>query len=697
MVKTFRLPEFGYEVEIGKVARQADGAAWFKHGGTVLLSTVVSAPSKEFPGFLPLTIDYREQFSAAGKIPGGYYKREGKATDKEVLTARLIDRSVRPLFPASYFEQLQIMATVYSVDKEHAPSVTALIASSIALCVSKIPFLGPVGAVEMIRLNGQWSANPVYADSLKAEVRFVIAGTQQGICMVEGNAAELSEDELVDVLFMAHDKIKTLVAWQLEIQQACGVAKEHDDQKYRWNYWLDLVNNYLTEDVVRSVYVADKVERNTQLDTIRNNFLEKYKAEVETTQSIPAVIEYILDDLIQEKISELIVRLGKRVDGRSFDEIRQIAIEVGLLPFTHGSSLFTRGRTQALVSVTLGGGDDEQRFETIMDAEDSVSGTFMLHYNFTPFSVGEVRPSRGPGRREVGHGYLAASAIRRMLPSKEEFPYTLRIVADILESDGSTSMATACGSTMALMQAGVPIKKMVGGVAMGLLMNKDGSIAVLSDISGFEDAFGLMDFKVVGTEDGITALQMDIKHKGGLERSIFKTALAQARQGRLHIINEMKKVMSQPNPTLSELVPKLITVKINTDKIGAIIGTGGKVIREIMAKTGTSIDVENDGLVKILGSTDSKLDMAINWVKTLAGQIESGTVYHGKIKRMADFGIFVELVPGLDGLVHVSNIPREQQRTFLRDFKIDDMVTVEVLEYDESTGRVRLRLIPNRS
>lgn len=691
MVKKFSLPEFGYEVEIGKFARQADGAAWFTQGGTVVLATAVSAPSKDFPGFLPLTVDYREQFSAAGKIPGGYFKREGKSTDKEVLTGRLIDRSMRPLFPAQYFNQLQIINTVFSVDKEHAPSVMSMIASSIALVVSKIPFLGPIGAVEMIRLDGKWIANPLFQDSLKADSRLIVAGTDEGICMVEGSASEISETEFVDVLFMAHEKIKTIVAWQKEIQKAVGVAKEEITDQYGWNEWQERIDSFLTSDVIKSVNLPDKVARNEQLDKIRDAFSELYKEQIADDAETKKVIDYVLDQTMQLKFTELIFERGKRIDDRAYDQVRPISVEVGLLPFTHGSALFTRGRTQALVTATLGGGDDEQKIETIMDSEPD--GTFMLHYNFPPFSVGEVRPMRGPGRREVGHGYLAASAIRKVLPANKDFPYTIRIVADMLESDGSTSMATVCGSTMALMQAGVPIKNMVSGVAMGLLKSTTGKFTVLTDISGFEDAFGLMDFKVAGTDNGITAIQMDIKYKGGLSRDIFEAALAQAKKGRLHILGEMRKCMTAPNTELSSLVPKLVTVKVPQDKIGAIIGTGGKVIKEIIAKTKTSIDIDETGLVKIFGGPDADLQMAINWVKTLGGQIDSGTIYTGKIKRLADFGLFVELVPGLDGLVHVSNIPRDKQRTFLRDYKVDDVVTVEVLEYDEATGRVRLRLI----
>lgn len=693
MGKIFTLPELGYEVTLGKFAGQADGSAWLRQGGTVVLATVVSESSTEFPGFFPLTIDYREQFAAAGKIPGGYYKREGKSSEKEILTSRLIDRSIRPLFPENYFNQVQILVTVYSVDKQHKPSSVALLASSIALATSKIPFLGPVGVVEVGRVNGQWVFDPLYAQSQESDVRLVIAGTTEGICMVEGECNQILEEEFVDVMFKAHDRIKQQVAWQEEIQKAWAVVKEPVADMYQWDTWKQKVEEFITEDRAKSIYLPDKVKRNEQLARLQDEFATEHTQLIAESNISSSLIKYVFDSVLNRKITELIIAFHKRVDGRAYDQIRPISIEVGLLPFTHGSALFTRGRTQALITVTLGGGQDEQRMEDIMES-DSPSKTFMLHYNFPPFSVGEVRPMRGPGRREIGHGNLAASSLKYVLPDKQEFPYTIRIVADMLESDGSTSMATVCGSIMGLMQAGVPIKKMVSGVAMGLLKSDDGTFAVLSDISGFEDAFGLMDFKVVGTDQGVTGIQMDIKYKGGLPRDVFEKALAQAKQGRLHILGEMRKVMDKPNPELSELVPKLITLQVDTNKIGAIIGTGGKTIREIIEKTkATSIDIDPDGLVKIFGGPEADLDLAVGWIRVLAGQIEINSVFDGIIRRIVDFGLFVELVPGQDGLVHVSNIPREKQRTFMRDYAVGDHVKVQVVDYDEESGRIRLRLI----
>ncbi len=693
MSKNFKLDSFGYEARIGDIARQADGAVWLQQGGTVVIATVVASPSREFPGFFPLTIDYREQLAAAGKIPGGYYKREGRLTDKEVLTSRLIDRPVRPLFPANYFDQVQIITTVYSVDDKHTPDNLALIASSLALTVSNIPFLGPIASVEVGRIDGKWIVNPLYADNKVSDVRLVVAGTHEGINMVEGSMGEISEDQLVDALFLAHEKIKEIVAWQVAIQKEIGKAKKEIKDQYNWQTWESRVDAFLTDDRVKKSYINDKGERNEYLDSLREQLLEEYKTDIAETQEPTSVVKYIFDAVLQNKVTELIFNLGKRIDGRSFDQVRQITSEVGLLPSTHGSALFTRGRTQALVTVTLGGGQDEQRIESLMGEDKEKS--FMLHYNFPPFSVGEVRFLRGPGRREIGHGYLAASALKEMLPNEQEFPYTIRVVADMLESDGSTSMATTCGSTLALMDAGVPLKKMVSGIAMGLLMSKSQKFQVLADISGFEDAFGMMDFKVTGTKDGITAVQMDIKYKGGLERSVFEQSLEQARKGRLHILGEMQKTLTEPRKELSPLVPKVITFTIDPDKIGAVIGSGGKTIREIIEKTKTQIDIESDGQVKIFASPEADADRAIRWVQVLAGQLKTGDIFNGIVRRLVDFGIFVELVPGLDGLVHISNIPREKQRTFLQHYKIGDEVRVEVLDHDKSTGRISLRLLDN--
>lgn len=686
----FYLEEFGYEVEIGKFATQASGAAWFKSGGTVILAAATSQPSKEFPGFLPLTVDYRELFSAVGKIPGGYLKREGKFSDKEVLTSRLIDRAIRPLFSAKCFDQIQVLATVYSVDKKHMPNALSLLATSIALVVSKIPFLAPVGVVEVGRVNGQWVFMPSYEQSLESDVILIIAGTQEGICMLEGSTNNITEDELLDIIFQAHEKIKKQVEWQREIQKAVGAEKVQAPDDFDWDRWENTVSDYLNFDRLKTVFKADKAERSEARKKLTQEFLEIHKEEIETYKLPLNKIDYTFGDIMKSKMTDLIFKEGKRIDGRDFEEVRKITVEVGLLPYTHGSALFQRGGTQALVTATLGSPQDAQKVEHLVG--EYSGNPFMLQYNFPSYSVGEVRPNRGPGRREIGHGFLAASALKYALPKTAEFPYTIRLVADMLASDGSTSMATVCGSTMALMNAGVPIKEMISGVAMGLLKSGD-KFQAITDITGFEDEFGWMDFKITGTHDAITAIQLDIKSKAGLPKEVFKEALRQAKDGRTHILHEMRKVMSAPNASLSPLVPKIATFKIDSDRIGAVIGTGGKKIREIIEKTKTNIDIENDGMVTIFGESPQNVDTAIHWVRVLAGQIEIGTIFTGKIKRIADFGLFVELVPGEDGLVHISAVPKEKQKNLSQEYKIDQEVTCEIMDYDPSTGRIRLRLV----
>jgi len=459
---------------------------------------------------------------------------------------------------------------------------------------------------------------------------------------------------------------------------------------FGWETWVERARQVVTRERVEALFIADKIERSKKQKELEALFQETYAAEIKESATSLAFLGIVFEQVTKDFVTELVFERNSRIDGRKFDQVRTISTEVGLLPCNHGSALFTRGHTQALVSVTLGGGQDQMRVEGLLGEK---SKTFMLHYNFPSFSVGEVRPSRGPGRREIGHGHLAASAIERVLPTQENFPYTIRIVADILESDGSSSMATVCGTNMALMNAGVPITKMVSGVAMGLLMHDNGDFRVLTDMSGVEDELGMMDFKVVGTEQGIVAIQMDIKYKSGLPRAIFERALEQARLGRLHILKEMQKVMSAPAEKLSELVPQIVSFKIPRDKIGAVIGSGGKVIREIISETETSIDIEDDGLVKIFGHPGPLLDRAVSLVKVLSGQLDIGTRYAGKVKRLADFGLFVELAPGQDGLVHISTVPRSQQDAFMQKHKEGDALQVEVLDYDKASGRIRLKIV----
>jgi len=501
----------------------------------------------------------------------------------------------------------------------------------------------------------------------------------------------MSEEECIDAFFLAHEVIKKQVQWQKHIAQDYGVEKAPIKETFDWSLWKQRVEASVTPERVKPLFNADKLVRAEVQRKLKESLLEECRAQSSDKDLPIALLEYLFDTVLADVVSELCFTLGCRVDTRPFEKVREVTAEVGVLPSVHGSSLFKRGRTQALVIVTLGGGQDAAKVDQLMG--ETVEKTFMLHYNFPPFSVGEVKPLRGPGRREIGHGYLAASAVEGMLPSQESFPYTIRIVADILESDGSSSMATVCGSIMALMDAGVPIKHMVSGVAMGLLRSEKGEFQVLTDIAGIEDAYGLMDFKVAGNSHGITAIQMDIKYKGGLERTTFEKALAAALRGRSHILSEMQKVMQQPRPTLSKLVPQVIAFKVSTDKIGAIIGTGGKVIREITEKTGTSIDIADDGLVKIFGQPGEKLDQAIAWVKALGGVIERGARYQGTVKRIAEFGLFVEVAPGLDGLVHISTIPRAEQQTFMKSIKPGTSLKVEVLDFDQASGKIRLMIV----
>ncbi len=688
MSKEFTFPKYGYRVDTGSYAQQADGAAWFQKGGTVVLATVVQESAEEFPGFLPLTVDYREQFSAAGRIPGGYFKREGKWTEKEVLTARLIDRTIRPLFPDRFFNQVQVYISLLSYDKENSPTSLAALATSIAISVSPIAFLGPIGAVEVLRINGKWHVDPVQNDRKDADVELVVAGTEDGICMVEGGANALSEADLVEALFVGHAVIKEQVAWQKEIISKLDVKKESFELKLDWEGWRKRAQDYLTPARVKSLCKSTKAERKEAMSLLREGFFAQYKAEIEVEGVSQTFVGYLFDAILKTKVTALVFEEQKRIDGRSFTQVRPITACVGLLPFAHGSSMFMRGGTQALTTATLGSGQDEPRTELLIEKENSKS--FILHYNFPPFSVGEVRPMRGPGRRDIGHGNLAATAISAVLPDKKDFPYTIRVVTDILGSDGSSSMATVCGSTLALMDCGVPISLMVSGVAMGLLKNESGTFQPLTDISGFEDEFGLMDFKVAGTVDGITAIQMDIKHKEGLPRLVFEQALAQSREGRLHILSKMQEVLKQPRAELSPLVPKIVSVMIDPDKIGAVIGSGGKVIREITTTTNTTIDVEPDGKINIFGGLEADVEKAIAWVKVVAGQIDVGAIFNGRVSRLADFGIFVDLVPGLAGLIHISAVPKNKQHDLSKDYPIGSEIRVKVLDYDAMTGRIRL-------
>jgi polyribonucleotide nucleotidyltransferase len=699
MIKTFKLPSLGYEVTIGKFANKADGSVWFRQKDTIILATAVMADTKSFPGFLPLSVDYREYFSASGKIPGGYLKREGRSSDHEVLTSRLIDRAIRPLFPDYFFNEVQVLATVYSVDKGAIPAPLSLLSTSIALMISRIPFMGPVGAVQVGRINGAWVFNPTKEQQVESDMLLLVAGTKEGICMVEGSAEGMSETEFVDALFSAHEIIKEQVAWQEEICKEVQ-APEHKftDAKFDWNDWYSKVRTYLTSERIDEVFKFGALKQSLK-DTIKklkeNFYADVVKSLIEPETESAQKLNYVLDSALHDAVSDEIIKRKQRVDGRDYVTIRDISTEVSLLPSVHGSSFFQRGQTQALVSVTLGSGKDAQRIDDLLELEP-LDISFMLHYNFPPFSVGEVKPLRGPSRRDIGHGHLASSAITRVLPAKKEFPYTIRVISDILESNGSSSMATVCGSTMALMDAGVPIKDMVAGIAMGLLHDSQtNKFQAITDITGFEDALGLMDFKVAGTRSGINAIQMDIKYKGGLARPVFEQALEQAKEARLSILDAMAKVLATPRTELSPLVPRMISIQIDPNKAGAVIGSGGKIIKEIIEKTGTTIDIEGSE-VNIFGGPEAKVDLAVAWVKILADQLEQGVVLKGTIARLSDFGLFIDIAPGKAGLLHISKIPRERQQDLDQYYKIGEIVDVRVTDIDRESGKIRLDFVNRR-
>jgi polyribonucleotide nucleotidyltransferase len=689
MNHNFSHPELGLEVVLGKYARQADGAAWLKAGNNVVLCTAVAAKEpKDFMGFFPLTVEYRQRTSAAGRIPGGFFKREGKLTDEEVLNSRLIDRPIRPLFPHDYFNEIQVISTVYSSDGEFPCNVLGILGSSIALTISDIPFLGPIGAVQIGKINGEWKFNLSYTNQELSEADIIVAGTAAGICMVEGNCNNATEAELVELLLKAHDIIKKQIDWQLALQKEIGKPKKAVKNAFDFNFWQDQVAKYVSEGDIEPLFGKSKEVRGEALDILQDKVLKNFASEISAGNISSSIILYLFDAQLKKLIPNVIGKRQARIDGRRLDEIRPIMCEVGVLPCAHGSAIFQRGETQALASVTLGSGQDAQKIESLHGGLQEKR--FMLHYNFLPFSTGEVKPMRSVGRREVGHGYLAETSFPAVLPDAKTFPYTIRSVVDILESNGSSSMATVCSTTLAFMDAGMPIKQMVSGIAMGLIFDDKGQYHILTDILGEEDALGLMDFKVTGTDDGIMAFQLDIKDKVGLSRELLGKALDQARTARLHILGEMRKVMTVPRSDLSPLAPRIFSLKISQDKIGAIIGPAGSIIKEIVAKTETQIEIEDDGTVMIFAKNAESAKMAEDWIRRLAKEVEVGVVYEGIIRRFTDFGIFVEVIPGKDGLVHISTIARHRQRTIEEDYRINDKLTVEVVAIDPSTGKVRL-------
>jgi len=664
-------------LETGLMAKQASGAVVARYGDTVVLSTAVASKvERENVDFLPLTVDYQEKAYAAGRIPGGFFKREGRQSEKEILSSRLIDRPIRPLFPDGYYYDTQIIASVLSIGDESSMDLMGMIASSAALAISDIPFRGPIGAVRVGFVDGKFIVNPGQKELESTLLNLVVAGTRDAIMMVEGGANELTEDQMLDALDTAHREIKKIVSFQNELVSKVGKPKR-SVKKVEINKELAKEVAALAMDQLRTaIVIPNKMERQKTLDVLLDEIKQKLKKEDDPTRS--RQISTIFLDIEKDEVRKIILEKNSRADGRKPDQIRPISSSVGLLPRTHGSALFTRGETQALVVTTLGTSEDEQRIDSL---EGEYFKTFMLHYNFPPFSVGETKPLRGPGRREVGHGALAERALKSMIPTKQEFPYTIRLVSDILESNGSSSMATVCGGTLALMDAGVPIKAPVAGIAMGLI--KEGEkVIILSDILGLEDHLGDMDFKVTGTSKGITALQMDMKIEG-ITIEIMRTALQQAKDGRLHILGKMLETIATPRNTLNPFAPRIITMQINPDKIKDVIGSGGKVIRSIVEQTGAKIDIEDDGTINIASSDEAAANKAKEIIRGIVQEAEVGKLYMGKVRKIMDFGAFVEIFPGTDGLLHISQISDKRIEKVTDELKEGDEVLVKVLDHEK--------------
>ncbi|HVO23102.1 MAG TPA: polyribonucleotide nucleotidyltransferase [Candidatus Margulisiibacteriota bacterium] len=669
-------------IEVGRMAKQADGAALVSYGETVVLVTVVAAKSaREGIDFFPLTCDYQERTFAAGKIPGGFFKREGRPSEKEILTSRLIDRPIRPLFPDGFACETQVIATVLSHDRENDPDMMSLTGASAALQVSDVPFHGPIAAVRMGRIGGQLVVNPPISQLEQSELNLVVAGSRDGIVMVEGGAKMLPEDVMLEALFSAHQALQKLLDLQDELQKAVGQPKRAVSPASFDQTLFARLESLLAPRVKAAFEVSGKHERAAAVHQAENDVV------AELANEFPdriGALRGMAEEVKSRVMRGAIVSEGRRVDGRGLKDIRPISCEVSVLPRTHGSALFTRGETQALAVATLGTSSDEQKIDALIGEHYK---KFMLHYNFPPFSVGEVKFLRSPGRREIGHGALAERAIQAVLPSEEEFPYTIRVVSEVLESNGSSSMATVCGGTLSLMDAGVPIKGPVAGIAMGLIKEGE-AVRILSDILGDEDHLGDMDFKVAGTADGITALQMDIKI-GRVDREIMRAALYQAREGRLHILKAMGAVMEKPRTDISAHAPRIVTLKIRPDKIRDVIGPGGKVIRGIIEETGVKIDVEDDGTVLIASSDGNSMQRAIDLIQGITAEAEVGKIYKGTVRKIVDFGAFVEILPGTDGLLHISQIGPGRVNKVTDVLKEGDVVMVKVLEVDKQ-GKIRL-------
>ena len=677
-------------IETGKLAKQAGGSVIVSYGETMVLVTACYAPTaREGIDFLPLTVDFRDNTYASGRIPGGFFKREGRPTEKETLTSRLIDRPLRPLFPDGWSRETQVVAWVLSSDQDHDPDVLALTGASAALALSPIPCERTVAAVRVGLVDGEYVVNPTYAQRAKSRLDLIVGGSAEAIVMVEAGATELSEDEMLRALEAGHEAIRRIVAAIDGLATEAGktkvtVAAPHVDPAVAAD-----VESKAREPLADAMRIREKLESYAKVDEVQAELMASISEDAAADDDDgerKAQAKRVFKGLKEKILRDEVLEQGQRLDGRRFDEIRNIWSEIGVLPRVHGSAVFTRGETQALVTATLGTADDRQKIETVTG---ETYKRFMLHYNFPPFSVGEVKFLRGPGRREIGHGNLAERSLAPVIPGETEWPYTVRVVSDILESNGSSSMASVCGASLALMDAGVPLRAPVAGVAMGLILDEaTGRHAVLSDIAGAEDHYGDMDFKVAGTRDGITALQMDIK-VGGITTAIMESALAQAKAGRLHILESMEATITSPRDSISEHAPRIVTITIPVDKIRDVIGPGGKTIRSIVERTGVKIDVEDDGRVNVASSDEDSAKKAITIIEELTASPELNKTYLGKVQRIADFGAFIEILPGIDGLLHVSEIAHYRVGEVRDELQEGDQVLVKVINVDPS-GKVRL-------
>jgi polyribonucleotide nucleotidyltransferase len=660
-------------IETGKVAKQASGAVLVRYGETTVLVTVVTTPEERQSDFLPLTVEYQEKIYAAGRIPGNYFRREiGRPSEKETLTARLIDRPIRPLFPKGYRYETQVIAMVLSMDQENEPDTLAMIGASAALEISEIPFAGPIACVRVGRIDGRLMVNPTIVELEGSDINIIVAGSKTGIVMVEGGGSNISEGDLLDAIYFAHAEMQPIIALQEKLKNDASVPKRPFLPLEKDPALVARIESELRGQIEAAVVIPEKIKRSKALREVKDNYFALLG---EAYADRRGEVYEIIADLQKTVCRDLVLKANRRIDGRQFDEIRPITCEVGFLPRPHGSALFTRGETQVLGVLTLGSGQDEQRVETLSGEEFR---PFMLHYNFPPFSVGEARRLGGPSRRDIGHGGLSTRALEKVLPDKEDFDYTIRVVSEVLESNGSSSMGTVCAGTMAMMDGGVPIKAPVAGIAMGLVKGDD-KVAVLSDILGDEDHTGDMDFKVAGTKDGITAVQMDIKIRE-LSRDIMQKALEQARVGRLHILGKMLETIREARKDISPYAPKVLTIKINPDKIREIIGPGGKTVRAIQSETNTRVEIDDSGIVKIAAFSSEEGEKAKKMVEAITMDPEIGAIYEGTVVKITDFGAFVQLSPGTDGLVHISQLANHRVTNVSDVVKEGQKLKVKVLE-----------------